>query len=108
MHLVELSPMVWPPRRHMEVPGSGTASKPELLSQSCDLHHSCSDTGSLNPLHWAGDPKGASTETSRIINPLCHIGNSQTLLLSGNFLIIIWLPGLACRALVMVTFLPEK
>ena len=31
----------------------------------------------LSPLHQAQDPQtGASTETSQIINPLCHSGNS--------------------------------
>ena len=32
-------------------------------SHSCDLNHSCSNTGSFNPLCWARDPTPASSVT---------------------------------------------
>ena len=58
---------------HMEVPGPGTESEPHLppIPQlwQCQI---------LNPLFWAGDWTGNSTETSQIINPLCRSGKSQT------------------------------
>ena len=34
---------------HMEFPGQGSD-----LSRCCDLHCSCGNTGSFNPLCWAG------------------------------------------------------
>lgn len=45
---------LWPRTWHMEVPGTQMES---------DLHCSCSDIGSLNPLHPARDQTCASTET---------------------------------------------
>ena len=33
------------------------------LSQSCDLHCSCSKARSVNPLHWARDQTHTSAET---------------------------------------------
>ena len=44
--------------------------------QGSNLSHSWSNARSLNLLCWARDWTGASTETSQIINPLCHKRNS--------------------------------
>ena len=33
------------------------------LSHSCDLHHKCSNAGSINPLHQAGDQTHTSAAT---------------------------------------------
>ena len=59
---------------HMKFPGQG--SDP---SCSRDLCCSCSNAGSFNPLHWAGDQTCTSTATwvaPQILNPLHHGGNS--------------------------------
>ena len=48
-------------------------------SHSCNLHHSCSNFRSFNPLCSAGDRTSTTTETREIINPLCHSGNSHFL-----------------------------
>lgn len=55
------SPLHWP---HHAAYGS------PKLSQSCDLHNSCSNAGSLT--YWARPENGtcASTETSQTVNPL--------------------------------------
>ena len=56
---------------HVEVPGPGIKptpqQQPELLQWQCWI---------LNPLHWAGDWTGATTETSWFINPLHQSRNS--------------------------------
>ena len=52
--------------QYTEVPGPGIESKLQLQQHQI-----------LNPLHWAGDGTGASTEKSHIINPLHHSGNSR-------------------------------
>ena len=46
-------------------------------SQSCNLHHSCSNTGSLTHCTGPGMELGTSTETNQIINPLYHSRNSK-------------------------------
>ena len=67
--------------RHVEVPRPGTRSKPQLQSmpqlQQCQI---------LNPLCWAADQTVASTETSQIVNPPRHSGNSS----SSNFFIFLF------------------
>ena len=57
------------PPWHMEVPGSGMKSKPELRSTP-----QLQQSRILNPLPWARDGTGTSTEKSQI--PLYHSGNS--------------------------------
>ena len=52
----------------MEIPGPWIKSDPILQLQQLQI---------LNPLRQAEDQTGISTETSRIINPLCHRGNSN-------------------------------
>ena len=56
----------------MEVPRPGIKSKPELQPkpqlQWCRILHS---------LRWAKDQTHAAAETSQIINPLYHTGNSN-------------------------------
>ena len=61
---------------HMKVPGPGIKSKlelqPPLQLQQCQIP---------NPLHQAGDQTYAFTVTCRrIIDPLCHTGNSRSLI----------------------------
>ena len=49
------------------------------LSNSCDLCHSCSNVRSFNPLCWASSLVHLHSNPSccsRILNPLCHHGNS--------------------------------
>ena len=42
-------------------------------SHSCDLCHSCSNTGSFNPLHWAGYQTHTSTATlAAAVRSLTH------------------------------------
>ena len=55
--------------QHMEVPGPGIESEPEL--QQLWQHRI------LNPLCWARDQTSATTETSQIINLPHHSGNSH-------------------------------
>ena len=43
--------------------GSPQAGEGLNLSHGCDLSHSCSNTGSWNPLHWARDQTTTSAET---------------------------------------------
>ena len=73
--------------QHEEVPGLGIDSEPQLqlglglnLNYICDLHHSCG-----NPECWAGDWTSNTRETSQIINPLHHSGNSKFLFLSKGY-----------------------
>ena len=66
-------------------PGPGTEFKPELWPtpqlQQCRI---------LNPLWWAGDQTNASTETSRITNPLDHSGNSADFLIYMHLKNSLW------------------
>ena len=69
----------------MAAPPAYESSRPGIeLRHSCDLHHSCSNAGSFNPLCWAGDPTHTSSSDpscySQILNPLHHGGNSQAFL----------------------------
>ena len=66
----------------MEVPGPGTESKPEL-----QLMSQLQKCWILNPPHQARDQIGTSTETSQIINSLCHSGNSTPGVLFVCFLL---------------------
>ena len=66
--------LFWPHSRQMKVSGPGIKS--ELLLQPTPLLKPC---WILNPLHWAGDQRGNATETSWIINPLCHSWKSSSL-----------------------------
>ena len=61
----------WLPLWHMEVPGPGTESEPELQPM-LQLWQS----QILNPRHQAGDQTGIPTEMSLINNLLPHSGNS--------------------------------
>ena len=49
--------------------------------QRCQLHQRCSNAGSLC---WTRDHTSASKETTQIINPQCHSGNSPKLCCSKN------------------------
>ena len=78
-----------PHLRHMEVPRLGvewklhlpactTATATPDLSRICDLHYTAhSNTGSFNPLSKARDRTHIFTDTSWILNPLSHNGNSR-------------------------------
>ena len=77
-HLPPPAPPQWLWPRHMEVPRPGTESEPQ-----CNLHHSCGNTDSFNPLSRAGNETQASTTSwgvavGFLINPLCHSRNSCT------------------------------
>ena len=58
---------------HMEVPGPGIKSKPQMQPRP-HLHQCCI----LNPLHQAGNGTVPCTETSQINTPLHHNENSRT------------------------------
>ena len=58
-------------QQHMEVPRPGVKSKPHLQPTPQLWQHWI-----LNPPCQAGDQTSKATKTSRIINPLCHRGNS--------------------------------
>ena len=66
--------------QHMDVPGLGTESKLELQPipqlQQCQI---------LNSLCQARDRTNTSTETSQIINLLCHSGNSPCVLWTCSY-----------------------
>ena len=71
----------------MGVPGAGT--EPELELQPIPQLQQCQI---LNARHRARDWTGAFTETSQIINPLHHSGNSQgiidNILKCGNSVVV--------------------
>ena len=49
------------------------------LSHSCNLSHRCSNTRSMNPLHWAGDQTYTFTVTSAsVVRFLTHCAISVT------------------------------
>ena len=66
--------------QHIEVPGPGIKSEPELPPPA-----QLPQRQILNPLCWARDQTGASTETGQIINPLRHRGNSCKIILGVMF-----------------------
>ena len=56
------------------------------LSHSYDLHHSCGNAGSFNPLYWAGDRTQASVATQgAAVRFLIHYATAGTL--SGELLV---------------------
>ena len=80
---VFLGPYLW----HMEGPRLGVESKLQLLayasaaamldlSHICDLHHSLWQHRILNPLGKARDQTHILMDTSQVLNPLSHNGNS--------------------------------
>ena len=79
---VFLGPHLW----HMEVPRLGVTSELQLLawatatatqdpSHACDLHHSSQQCRILNPKSGARD-RTCILDTSQVLNPLSHNGNS--------------------------------
>ena len=68
----------------MEVPKLGVESELQLLACA----HS--GTGSFNPLNEARDQTHILLDTSWVLNPLSHNGNSSPCLLSTFYLV--WLP----------------
>ena len=72
----------------MEVPGLGVESELQLTafttatatrdpSRICDLHHSSWQHQILNPLSEARDGNHILMDTSWVLNPLSHNGNSK-------------------------------
>ena len=72
---------------HLEIPGLGVKSELQLpayttatatqdLSHVCDVHGSLQQPWILNPLSEAKDQIRILMDTSRILNPLSHQGNS--------------------------------
>ena len=79
-------------QRHMEVPGLGVDSEPQLLayatatpdsSHICDLHHSLWQCQVLNPLSEARDGTRILLD-SQILNPLSHSGNFRFIFLKDS------------------------
>ena len=74
----------------MEVPRLGVELELQLqayaiattmpdASRVCNLYHSKHQSWILNPLREARDQTHNLMDTSRVLNPLSHNGNSQTL-----------------------------
>ena len=72
-------PFFWPPLQHMKVPRPGTNTKLKLQPMP-----QLQQRQILNPLLQARDHSGASTDTSKIINLLCHSRNSGLLSFLSN------------------------
>ena len=78
--------------RHMEVPRLGVewelqppayiapTAMPDL-SYICDIHHSSQPHWILNPLSGARDWTCILMDTSRVLNPLSHNGNSRKIII---------------------------
>ena len=84
MFSVFLGPRLW----HTDVPRPGVRSELQLpvyttatairdLSCLCDLHHSSQQRQILNPLSEARDRTPILMDTSYVLNPLSHSGNSR-------------------------------
>ena len=80
---------LWPCLWHMEVPRLGVKSELQLPayatatttrdpSHICDLCHSLLQHWILNLLGEVRDPTHSIMETSQVLNPLSHNGNSGT------------------------------
>ena len=78
-----LGPHLW----HMEVPrlqvqlelqllAYATATATQDLSRVCRLHHSSQPQQMFNPLSEARDQTCVLMDTSQVLNPLSHNGNS--------------------------------
>lgn len=78
-----------PPPGHVEVPRLGVPSEPQLPAYTtatvaqdpsciCELRHSSRQPGTLNPLHEARDQTPILMDTSWVLNPVSHSGNSQS------------------------------
>ena len=74
----------------MEVPRLEVKSEPQLLAYTtatstpdpsliCDLRHSSKQHWILNPLNEARDQTRILMDTSQVLNPLSHNGNSYFL-----------------------------
>ena len=78
-----LQPQLW----YLEVPSLGLELEPQLPayttgtampdpSLDCNLHHSSGQRRILNPLSEGRDQTCILMDTSQILNPLSHSGNS--------------------------------
>ena len=93
-----LGPHPW----HLEVPmldvkselqlqAYATATEMQDPNHICDLHHSSWPYQTLNPLSEARDWICVLMDTSWVLNPLSHSGNSENIFLlfcSTNFVVI--------------------
>ena len=89
---------LWPHLRHMEVFGLGVESKLQLPAYAtatpdpspiCNLCHSSQQHQILNPVSEARDRTLILMDTSRVLNPLSHKGNSLSNVISKGVGILV-------------------
>ena len=69
----------------LQLPDYSTATATQDLSCIWDLHHSSQQCRILNPLSEAGDQTCILMDTSQVLNPLSHNGNSLSPLSFNSF-----------------------
>ena len=72
----------------LQLPAYSTAPAVQNLSHVCDLHHSFWQCWTLNSLSKARDQTHILMDTSRVLNPLSHKGNSKIADFNKTYLII--------------------
>ena len=67
----------WGVKSELPLPAYATATAMPDPSHICDLHHSLQQCWILNPLNKAGDGTCILMDTSQVLLPLSHNGNSE-------------------------------